>query len=250
MDIRPAELTDRERIEAIARDSFQSSYSLSPQEIEAILETEFGEETLGERLDDPDTVVLVADRTDGETADVLGFIDVAIGTEATIRWLHVDPEARGENIATRLVDRAREDAAMPLAAHILKAAVEGGTFLEDFGLTEDGTDRKMIGGSEFTVTVFTEGEGTDTHTPNEPEVHIPDSISVNGRDRSVDRDETIPGREAPFFPIYTDDEQDDPYGYVCSQCGSTNVSADSLDRLECGDCGNVHLADEWDDAYL
>lgn len=250
MDIRPAKLTDRERIEAIARDSFQSSYSLSPQEIEAILETEFGEATLAERLKDPDTIVLVADRTDGETAEVEGFIDVAIGTEATIRWLHVDPEARGENIATRLVDRVQADATMPVAARILKAAVEGGTFLEDFGLTEDGTDRKMIGGSEFTVTVFTEGEGTDTHTPNEPEVHIPESISVNGEDRAVDREEPIPGREAPFFPIYSDDEKNDPYGYVCSQCGNTNVSTDSLDRLECGDCGNVHLADEWDGAYL
>ncbi len=248
MEVRPAESADRERIEAIARDSFQSSYSLSPQQIETILKEEFGETTLTERLDDSGTVMLVADHTVEETETVLGFIDVAVGTEAMIRWLHVDPEARGEGIATALIDRIREDAEIPITARILEDAVEGGGFLEGFGLEPDGNDRAMIGGEELAVTLFTEGEGTDT--TNEPAVAVPESITVDGVDRSIDRDETIPGREAPFFSVYSDDDEDDPYGYFCSQCGSTDVSADGLDRLECGNCGNVHLADEWDDAYL
>ena len=248
MEVRPAESADRERIEAIARDSFQSSYSLSPQQIETILKEEFGETTLTERLDDSGTVMLVADHTVEETETVLGFIDVAVGTEAMIRWLHVDPEARGEGIATALIDRIREDAEIPITARILEDAVEGGGFLEGFGLEPDGNDRAMIGGEELAVTLFTEGEGTDT--TNEPAVAVPESITVDGVDRSIDRDETIPGREAPFFSVYSDDDEDGPYGYFCSQCGSTDVSADGLDRLECGNCGNVHLADEWDDAYL
>ncbi len=248
MEVRPAESADRERIEAIARDSFQSSYSLSPQQIETILKEEFGETTLTERLDDSDTVMLVADHTVEETETVLGFIDVAVGAETMIRWLHVDPEARGEDIATTLIERVREDAETPITARILEDAVEGGGFLEGFGLEPDGNDQTMIGGEEFAVTLFTEGEGTDT--ANEPAVAVPESITVDGADRSIDRDETVPGREAPFFSVYSDDDEDDPYGYFCSQCGSTDVSADGLDRLECGDCGNVHLADEWDDAYL
>ena len=40
------------------------------------------------------------------------------------------------------------------------------------------------------------------------------------------------------------------WGYFCSECASTDVSADGLDRLECGNCGNTHRADQWDDAYL
>lgn len=247
MKIRPAESADRERIEAVARDSFQSSYSLSPQQIEAILKEEFDETALTERLDDSSTAMLVADHTVEDTEEVLGFIDVATGAETMVRWLHVDPEARGEDIATALIDRVREDAETPITARILEDAVEGGGFLEGFGLEQDGNDHTILGGEEFAVTLFTEGEGTDA--TNEPAVAVPEAITVDGADRSIDRDETVPGREAPFFSVSSDDG-DSPYGYFCSQCGSTDVSADGLDRLECGNCGNVHLADEWDDAYL
>jgi GNAT superfamily N-acetyltransferase len=249
MEIRPAESDDRERIRAIAHDSLRSSYSLSPQQIETIVEEAFSDSTLAERLDDSNTVLLVADHTVEETEEVLGFIDVEIGTEATIRWLHVDPDARGEGIATALIERSREEAdGVPLAARVLEDAVEGGAFLEGFGLERDGNDQIEVGGEEFAVTLFTEGEGTDTS--NEPAVTVPESITVDGADRFVDRDEAIPGREAPFFSVSSEADGEDPYGYFCSQCGSTNVSADGLDRLECGNCGNVHLADEWDDAYL
>jgi ribosomal protein S27AE len=106
----------------------------------------------------------------------------------------------------------------------------------------------MVGGEEFAVTMFIEGEGTETS--NEPTVAVPESVTVDGVDRPVDRDDSIPGREAPFFTLYVADDTEEAYGYFCSQCGSTDVSADGLDRLECGNCGNAHLADEWDDAYL
>ena len=248
MEVRPAESADRDRIEAIANDSFRTSYSLSPQQIEAILKTEFNDETLTERLEHSDSAVFVAENTVEGTETVLGFVDVTIGPEATIRWLHVDPEARGGGIATALIDRGRDEAGTPITARVLDAAVEGGEFLNEFGLGQDGNDNVSIGGEEFGVTVFTEGGGTDTS--DEPIVSVPESVTVDGAERSVDRDEAIPGRESPFFSIYSDAAEDDPYGYFCSQCGSTDVSADGLDRLECGDCGNVHLANEWDDAYL
>ena len=53
-----------------------------------------------------------------------------------------------------------------------------------------------------------------------------------------------------FFSVYTADDHDEPYGYLCSQCASTDVTADGLDRLECGDCGNAYRVDEWDGSYL
>lgn len=249
MDIRPADPDDRERIEAVARDSFRSSYSLSPQQIETIVEEEFTDATLTQRLEDPDTVVLVADHTVEDREEVFGFVDVATGREAMIRWLHVDPEARGEGIATALIERVREEIdETPVTARVLDDAVEGGEFLEGFGLEQSGNDQVTVGGEEFAVTLFTEGEGTDDS--NEPAVAVPESVAVDGADRPVDRDDAVPGREAPFFSVYSDEDGEDPYGYFCSQCGSTDVSADGLDRLECGNCGNVHLADEWDGAYL
>jgi GNAT superfamily N-acetyltransferase/ribosomal protein S27AE len=251
MEIRPAESDDRARIEAVARDSFQSSYSLSPQQIETIVEDAFADSTLAARLDDPDAVVLVAESAlDGtDTEEIHGFVDVDDGETRTIRWLHVDPEARGEGIATALIERVREDdAGRSLAARVLDDAVEGHEFLERFGLEQGGNDHVEFGGEEFAVALFTSEGGA--HTPNEPTVTVPESVTVDGAERVVDRDEPIPGREAPFFALYSDESQEDPYGYFCSECGSTDVAADGLDRLECGDCGNVHLADEWDSAYL
>jgi GNAT superfamily N-acetyltransferase/ribosomal protein S27AE len=249
MEIRPAESTDCGRIETLARDSFRSSYALSPQQIETILESEFDAETLAGRLEDPNVTVFVAEHAAGDTEQIQGFVDVATGAERTIRWLHVDPEARGEGIATALLERVGEmDTETPLTGRILEDAVEGSEFLERFGLENDGNDQVSIGGEEFAVAVFTEGHGTDT--ANEPQVPVPESVTVEGADRHLERDERIPGREAPFFATYTSEDHTDPYGYFCSSCGSPDVAADGLDRLECGECGNRHLADEWDDSYL
>lgn len=250
MEVRPAESDDREQIRAITRDSLQASYSLSPQQIETILEEEFDDASLNDLLDDPDTTVLVVDETIDDTKAVYGFITVEIGPQATIQWLHVDPEARGRGIATALLDHVREEfVEKPIAACVLEEAVEGGEFLKGFGLKEGDHDQIMVGGEEFAVTMFTEGKGTETS--NEPTVSVPESVTVDGVDRPVEQDDSIPGREAPFFKLYVaDDDGEEAYGYFCSQCGSTDVSADGLDRLECGNCGNAHLAEEWDDAYL
>ena len=251
MEIRPAESDDRERIRAIARDSLQSSYSLSPQQIETIFEQEFDDTSLNDLLNDPDTTVFVGEGAIDGTEAVNGFITVEIGTRATIRWLHVDPEARGEGIATALLGRVREEfAEKPIAASVLEDAVEGGEFLKGFGLKQSDHDQILVGGEEFAVAIFTEGEGTETETSKEPTITVPESVTVDGEDRAVDQDDSIPGREAPFYKLYRAEDEEDAYGYFCSQCGSTDVSADGQDRLECGDCANVHLADEWDDAYL
>jgi len=251
MEIRPGNSDDREGIRAVARDSFQSSYSLSPQQIEMIVEDAFADSTLAARLDDPDAVVLVAETAldDEDEPGVRGFIDVDQGSTRTIRWLHVDPEARGEGIATALIDSVREDDPEgTLSAHVLEDAVEGHEFLERFGLEQNGNEHVEYGGEEFAVALFTSAGGA--YTPNEPTVTVPESVTVDGSEVVVDREEPIPSREAPFFALYSDEGHEDPYGFFCSECGSTNVSADGLDRLECGDCGNVHLADEWDSAYL
>ncbi|EMA64264.1 GNAT family N-acetyltransferase [Halorubrum lipolyticum] len=249
MNVRPAESADREQIRSIARDSLRSSYSLSPDQIETILGEEFDDASLARLLDDAETTVLVVEEPVDGAETVRGFVTVEAGTEATIRWLHVDPTARGGGAATALLERVRERYAdKPIAACILDEAVEGGEFLEGFGLKQGGHDLLLIGGEEFAVTVFTEGQSTETST--EPTVAVPESVTVDEADRPVDRDESVPGSEAPFFTVYTADDEEDRYGYFCSQCGGTNVSVDGLDRLECGDCGNTHLADEWDDAYL
>jgi len=198
MTVRSAESDDREQIRAIARDSLQSSYSLSPDQIEMILEEEFDDTALTDLLDDSETTVLVVEETVDNTETVRGFITVEIGTEATIRWLHVDPTARGGGIATALLERVREQYAdKPIAACILDEAVEGGEFLEGFGLKQGDHDHLLVGGEEFAVTMFTEGQSTQT--PTEPTVTVPESVTVDGVELSIDRDDSVPGSEAPVL---------------------------------------------------
>jgi len=248
MEIRKPAADDCERIRAVARSSFQSSYALSPQEIETILEASFSDEALAERFDDPETVFLVAEHATEETPEVNGLIDVRGEAPQTIHWLHVDPQARGAGIGTALIEQAREGEETPLVARILETAVEGNEFVERFGLERDDSDGTEFGGDEFAVTVFTrEGEAQRS---NEPDVTVPDSIPVDGADRFVDGADPVPGRGAPFFQTYSDEAHEKPYGFFCSQCGSTEVATDGLDGLECSNCGNVHRPDEYDDAYL
>lgn len=249
MEIRSAEPSDYSRVATLAHDSLRASYSLSPDEIETLLQHEFDADTLAERLNDPRAQVLIAEDAAGDKKDIQGFVEVVTGEERTIRWLHVDPQARGNGIGTALLERVREtDSEKPLAAHILEDAVEGGEFLKRFDLEKAGNDHLHVDGNEFAIAVFAEGQGT--YDVNEPTVAVPDSVSVDGVDRFVARDDRIPGREAPFFATYSNENHSDLYGYFCSNCGSSDVAADGLDRVECGECGNIHLADQWDDSYL
>lgn len=252
MNIRKAETDDWRTIVDIAERSFQSSYSLSPEQITVIVEHAFSEEALADRLEGSDHLLVVAeDQVDGETR-VVGFADVDLDGGGTIDWLHVDPEARGGGVGTRLIERTREAVAEGdgrLSAWVLEEATEGGEFCTQFGFGESDTVEVEFGGERFFAHVFTEGEETDEEWAD-PTVDVPERVRIDGDELFVDRDEEVPGVEAPFFPVYREESHEERYGYLCSNCGSTDVSADGLDRLECGECGNVHLADEWDDAYL
>lgn len=252
MNVRAAESADREQIRAITHDSLHASYSLSPAQIESILKTEFTDLSLERLLNDTETVVLVVNETVDGVEKLFGFMTVEMGADATIRWLHVDPAGRGGGIATAMVDHVRETAGeKPIAACILDHAVEGGRFLEAFGLREDGNDEITVGTESFDVTLFAEGDPTVSGAlSGEPTVSIPDSVTVDGADRPLSDEESVPGSKSPFVTIYCGGETAAPYGFFCSECGGTNVSADGHNRLECGDCGNVHLAEDWDDAYL
>lgn len=244
MTVRTATTEDCETILGISERSFQASYSLSPEQIETIVEEEFGSEPLTARIEDPESLVVVAE-SDGE---VVGFADANLES-GTLRWLHVDPMSRGQGFGTALTERVTKELAdrdHSFTAQILDEATEGESFLEQFGLNRTNTTSVAFRNLELSAHVYSEsGKETD---PNEPVVAVPETIEETGR--PVDRDEPIPGVEAPFFVVYTEADSDEQAGYFCSNCGSTDVSIDGMDRLECGECGNKHLADEWDDAYL
>jgi len=252
MELRLAEPSDWFRIREIAADSFRNSYSLSPQDIEILLDEVFSEAALTDRFEDPDVVVLVAeDEIRDGGMGVHGFVDAVGGEVPTMRWLHVAPTARGRGIATALFERTRDELAddgTQLQATMLADAVEGADFLTGFGLERTDSDRVEYGDEEYMLDVFrTDGRPDD---PNEPTVDVPETVTVDGEKRHVDRDDQIPGRDAPFFSLYTDRGETEAFGYLCSQCGSVDVSADGLDRLACNECGNLHKAEEWDGSFL
>lgn len=247
MHIRQATPADSDAIRRIAEQSFQSSFALSPEEIATLVEERFSAEDIAARLD-TERPFLVAETEVEGSETVGGFLD-GTGTHR-IRWLHVDPDARGQGLGTALVERLQEEReeANPVAWEVLDDAVEGTGFCDRFGYSEQGRDWLDVGGHEYPVTIYAEGERAEE--PNEPAVRVPDSLRVDGEERPLDHDDRIPGRDAPFFRTYVSADRESPYGYFCSQCGGTDVTADGLDRLECGTCGNVHLADEWDGGYL
>lgn len=250
MDVRTADDDDGPGIRETAYRSFRASYSLSPEQIETLVESAFSDDVHADRVADADVTVFVAEVDDTpEGVDVAGF--VVIDDEATLRWLHVHPEVRGRGAATALVEavqRDLDDRSVPFTARLLEAAREGDQFLERFGLDRTDSTTLELGAEEFDEQVYT-AAGVDQDA-NEPAVTVPESVHDDGEERPVARDEEVPGARAPFFPTYEGDDREQRVGFFCSQCGSTAVSADSLDRLECSECGNCHRTDDWDAAYL
>jgi len=246
MEIQTAQPEDVTGIQTTAEQSFQTSYSLSPDQIRSIVETEFSEEKIEKKIESGERDILVSQREDEE---VLGFVDIETDDDLILHWLHVDPGARGEGIGSALVEEAQQlGDDQQMIAHILQEAREGSEFLERFGLRETDSDQADIGGESFHYRQFT--PGGQTHDANEPSVTVPETVIVDGDELFLDREEQVPAIKAPFYKLYVDTEQDEEYGFFCSECGSTAVMTSGMGRLGCKNCGNLHRPDEYDSAYL
>lgn len=249
MEVRTATEDDASNIREIAAGTFQTSYALSPEQIQTLLEGLFDDDELAKRLESDDHTILVAE----DERTVEGFVDVHLGETTVIRWLHVDPDSRGRDVGTRLLEHVRTELASGredrLAARVMAAAREGEGFCEQFGFEREGRSRLDFGGETFWEHVYATGsrpEGTAGARRVEP----PESFVVDDVELYLDLDDEIPGIENAFYPVYESERYDDRWGFFCTNCGSTDTGSDTLGRLECQNCGNKHLADEWDAAYL
>lgn len=266
--VRAADPDEAGRLREIARSSFTTSYALSPDDIETIVEEEFAEDALRERMESPDARLFVAE-VDGEAEDVVaGFVEVSTdGEEGTVRWLHVDPERRGLGVGTALFERAvseLEEETGDVLATTLAANTSAGTFFErmEFERLEERTveigGRDTVeyvyerGGAEEPASSADQASGSDSpESTSEEDVAVPDEVSADGGQTVYPGEDLIQGSEGWFAATFTDEGHTEEYGYYCLNCDSTDVSMNSMERLRCENCGNTSKAGEdYDASYL
>jgi len=251
MDVRAARLDDAEGIRRVARDSFAASYDATLDEatIDRIVDEEFDEDRIASVTDDADQTLLVA-------ADETGVAGVAQSTLVNgdpvvgdVRWLHVHPDERGEDVGVRLLGELvqrieAEDAAM-VRGRVLEGNETGGDFYEAYGFERQSEAHVDIADEEYEETVY------EHHLDDEVGEEVVDTVAgPDGADRFIDYSGGDGGTEAPFFPLYTDRSLDERYGWQCGNCGSMETSMDADGRVQCAQCDNVRTAQRWDGAYL
>lgn len=270
---RTASTDDHDAIQEIAEQSLTASYDLSPQDITAITETEFGD-GFTDDIEGDDAVVYVAERDDGDDGDDSAVVAFAHGTvtdPATVHWLHVHPEHRGHGIGTTLFEdtvatmRDRTDDA--IHATVATSAREGSEFFSRFDFEKTGERERSIDSHTIAEAVYSDAEDagtTDTAdvgdaddtgatgdtTTEEADVDFPETVTDDGEEVYVGQ-EILSGTDGPFAPTYKSADREEQYSYYCGNCESTDVALDSMERLECNECGNVHKSTEgYDGAYM
>ncbi|QLD90124.1 GNAT family N-acetyltransferase [Natronomonas salina] len=247
MELTTDEKSDGETFRDIAGRSMRASYSLSPDQIENVVHTAFGDEAVADRAENDDEVVVTAE----EDGEMVGF---ATGTvtdtdDGEIDWLFVAPEARGQEIGTQLFEEVQAElearGAETVRALVLSENEEGEMFFEQFGLEQTGSREQAIGDQDFATHVYgPHGDETDE------ELHKPDTVTTEDGDTVYTGDEELSGKQAPFLVLYEDDDRTEQYGFFCTNCGTMANAADGLDRVDCDTCGNESRAEEWDGGYL
>ena len=251
MEIREATAEDGDAIRTIARDSMEASYSLSPRAIEGALTQWYDDEAMSRKLDEDDTLVLVAE-SEGE---VRGFSEsdlVSEGGNGDVLWLHIDPAYRGAGIGAELFEQTREAlfemGAGQLRTKVIEDNAEGNDFYEDFGFERVGTDEVEIDAESYIENIYLQADTAETDSITEPSGPV---TTPDGREMYVNEEQVERGSNGPFFTAYTDPEfgEENKYGYFCANCETLDNAMDAMGRVECNECGNRRKATRWDATY-
>lgn len=273
--IREADPDDGDRIREVARSTMTSSYALSPGQIDAIFEEQFGEEALDRKLSASDTVFQVGVADEGEAeGSVVGFVeaDLVADGRGQVRWLFIDPEHRGAGLGTELfetvADELHERGATHVEAAVLAENAEGQEFFTRFDFERADNREVELGGEELTERIYVEqgaldedeeadvapaddaeGEGREPEAVDPPET----ATTEDGQTVFIDGDDGRQGTQGPFFVAYTDEAREENYGFYCSNCGSLTVAMDNVGRIECEQCDSFHKPEgstDYDSSYL
>jgi len=243
MSIRPAKPRDRPAIRDVARRSLQASYSLGPREITSAIEEWYDEDLLERAIETESRMLLVATR-DGQVVAFSESRRSQGGETATLLWLHVDPDYRGEGIASDLFeetrDRLDEAGVEHVDGRVLEDNGDGNAFYERLGYEQAGQNEVEIGGRTHVENVWSPADA-----PGHESVETDDGKSVY-----INYDEADSGSAGDFFVVYSDEDRTDRYGYCCGNCGELANAMDAMGRVECDNCGNTRKPTRWDAAYM
>lgn len=242
MNVRPATSSDVTAIREIAEQSLRASYNdLDDDVIETAVQQWYGDDAMNERLDEADLHFLVA-----EEDEVVGFSQSHVwGADGRIQWLHVHPDHRGEGFGTGLLDATRNTLASAgverITGAVLATNEAGNEFYREHGFTIDDQRTIEVAGEFHAENVYADvaGETAELEAVEAPEGEL-----------FVDRSDPSRGKLGPFYPVYRSHDGSDRYGWFCSNCKTVDNSQDTMGRIVCNVCDNVHKADRWDAAYL
>lgn len=247
MELREATADDGGAIREIARRSLEQSYSLSPRTIDGAISQWYDEQAIATKLDEDDTLLMVAE----DEGELRGFTEsdlVNEGGNGDLLWLHVDPDYRGQGIASDLFEHTRETlfemGAAQLRAKVLEDNTEGNEFYAAFDFEQVGTDTVEIDDGDFVENIYLHADDVSvqpTLEDTDPTRELDDGLYVN--EKQVER-----GSKGPFLTAYTDPDFDEEhkYGYYCANCETLDNAMDTMGRVKCNECGNLRKATRWD----
>jgi ribosomal protein S18 acetylase RimI-like enzyme len=240
MEIREATTEDGPSVRSVALRSMEASYSLSPSVIESAIRQWYGVDRFAEKLDDDDVHLLVVEQ-DGEP--VAFSESVLVDGRGDIHWIHVAAMYRGEGIGQRLYEETRERlgaaGAETIRGLVLAMNSEGNQFWKDRGLTKVGEGTVEIDGTAFVENIYVDEDDIDLQP-----------VVVDDRELYIDRSDSERGSKGAFYTVYTDEEGENRYSYICGFCDTLITSMDTMGRLSCEECGNQLKPTRWDVAYM
>ncbi|MUW14436.1 GNAT family N-acetyltransferase [Halorubrum sp. CBA1125] len=249
MDLRNATAADVDEIRTVARESLVASYghAVDRDVLDEAVDEWYDAADLGDDIGGDDAVFPVA-VVDGV---VVGFAEsYVVGRRervGEIDWLHVHPDHRGSGIGSALLERVEaelRDADVDRIEGRVLADNEAGTaFYDREGYELVGEHPVDIGGKTFEEREYRKQVGRLTG------ISEATYETDNGDTVHVAFDESERGSDAPFYLAYVDPDQTRRYGYLCGNCEGTNIAVDTMDRMECRDCGNRRKPTRWDAAY-
>ena len=240
MEIREATSEDGPAVRSIALRSMEASYSLSPSVIESAIRQWYGADSFLEKIEDEDVLFLIAE-SDGEP--VAFSESVLVDGRGDIHWIHVAAMFRGEGVGQRVYEKTRERleaaGAETIRGLVLAMNTEGNRFWENRGLEKVGEGTVEIDGTAFVENIYVD----------EADIEL-QPIVVDDRELYIDRNDSERGSVGPFYTVYTDEERENRYSYLCGSCETLVTAMDTMGRMSCEECGNQLKPTRWDAAYL